>query len=50
LPLLPVELDGHRPTQGGHLPRPGQHTREVLVALGLEDEQFSTLAGARVIQ
>jgi len=50
LPLLPVELDGHRPTQGGHLPRPGQHTREVLEALGLTGEAINSLAGARAIQ
>jgi crotonobetainyl-CoA:carnitine CoA-transferase CaiB-like acyl-CoA transferase len=50
LPLLPVELDGHRPTQGGQLPRPGEHTREVLVALGLDGEQADSLAEARVIQ
>jgi crotonobetainyl-CoA:carnitine CoA-transferase CaiB-like acyl-CoA transferase len=50
LPLLPVELDGRRPTQGGYLPRPGEHTREVLEALGLDGEQVNSLAEARVIQ
>ena len=50
LPLLPVELDGQRPTQGGHLPRPGEHTREVLEALGLGAEQLGALVETRVIQ
>ena len=36
----------HRPTQGGHLPRAGQHTREVLEALGLDGEQIDSLAAS----
>jgi crotonobetainyl-CoA:carnitine CoA-transferase CaiB-like acyl-CoA transferase len=50
LPLLPVELDGRRPTQGGDLPRPGEHTREVLAALGLTADEIAALADARTIQ
>jgi crotonobetainyl-CoA:carnitine CoA-transferase CaiB-like acyl-CoA transferase len=50
LPLLPVELDGQRPTQGGELPGIGAHTREVLEALGVSSDQFATLADARIIQ
>jgi crotonobetainyl-CoA:carnitine CoA-transferase CaiB-like acyl-CoA transferase len=50
LPLLPVELDGQRPTQGGQLPRPGEHTREILEALGLARDEIASLADTRVIQ
>jgi len=50
LPLLPVELDGQRPTQGGDLPRPGEHTRAVLAALGLSNDEIAALADARAIQ
>ena len=50
LPLLPVELDGRRPTQGGTLPRPGEHTREVLAALGLPDAEITALVDTRVVQ
>lgn len=50
LPLLPVELDGRRPTQGGELPAVGAHTREVLEALGIAHSEIAALADARAIQ
>jgi crotonobetainyl-CoA:carnitine CoA-transferase CaiB-like acyl-CoA transferase len=50
LPLLPVELDGLRPTQGGALPQPGEHTRGVLGALGLDAQEIESLAADGVIQ
>jgi crotonobetainyl-CoA:carnitine CoA-transferase CaiB-like acyl-CoA transferase len=50
LPLLPVELDGARPTQGGALPRIGQHTNETLRALGVSDAEIARLKSAKVIQ
>jgi crotonobetainyl-CoA:carnitine CoA-transferase CaiB-like acyl-CoA transferase len=50
LPLLPVELDGHRPTAGGDLPSVGEHTRDVLLALGLETSEIDSLAADRAIQ
>ena len=50
LPLLPVELDGQRPTQGGALPAVGAHTREVLRSLGVADAEFDALAAGRAIQ
>lgn len=50
LPLLPVELDGRRPTQGGRLPRPGEHTHEVLGELGLDETELRSLAAAGAIQ
>ena len=43
LPLLPIELDGHRPTRGGSLPQPGEHTREVLLALGYGDAEIEQM-------
>jgi crotonobetainyl-CoA:carnitine CoA-transferase CaiB-like acyl-CoA transferase len=43
LPLLPVELDGRRPTRGGTLPRPGEHTVAVLRGLGYGDEEIGAL-------
>jgi crotonobetainyl-CoA:carnitine CoA-transferase CaiB-like acyl-CoA transferase len=50
LPLLPVELDGQRPTAGGELPSVGEHTRDVLLSLGLETAEIDSLAADRVIQ
>jgi crotonobetainyl-CoA:carnitine CoA-transferase CaiB-like acyl-CoA transferase len=50
LPLLPVELDGTRPTQGGTLPRIGQHTRAALLALGLTEAEIDRLQSENVIQ
>ena len=50
LPLLPVELDGHRPTAGGELPSVGEHTRDVLLSLGLETGEIDSLAADRTIQ
>jgi crotonobetainyl-CoA:carnitine CoA-transferase CaiB-like acyl-CoA transferase len=50
LPLLPVELDGARPTQGGTLPAVGEHTRETLAAIGVADAEIDRLSGAGVIQ
>ena len=50
LPLLPVELDGQRPTQGGTLPAVGAHTREVLRGLGVSDAEIDALAAGRAIQ
>jgi len=50
LPLLPVELDGQRPTQGGILPAVGANTREVLRGLGVADAEFDALAAGKAIQ
>jgi crotonobetainyl-CoA:carnitine CoA-transferase CaiB-like acyl-CoA transferase len=50
LPLLPVELDGARPTQGGTLPRVGQHTRAALLDLGLTGAEIDRLQSGNVIQ
>jgi crotonobetainyl-CoA:carnitine CoA-transferase CaiB-like acyl-CoA transferase len=50
LPLLPVEFDGARPTQGGTLPRVGQHTRAALLDLGLTRAEIDRLQSGNVIQ
>ena len=50
LPLLPVEIDGRRPTQGGALPRAGEHSREILRDLGVDESEIETLLGDRVVQ
>lgn len=50
LPLLPVELDGQRPTQGGQLPAVGAHTRAVLRGLGVADAELDALAAGKAIQ
>jgi len=49
LPLLPLELDGRRPTQGGILPAVGEHTREVLGGLGLAPAELDVLAADGII-
>ena len=50
LPLLPIELDGHRPSQGGRLPVAGAHTREILRNLGLSEQEVSDLRAAAVVE
>jgi crotonobetainyl-CoA:carnitine CoA-transferase CaiB-like acyl-CoA transferase len=50
LPLLPIEVDGIRPTQGGDLPRPGEHTNELLARIGLSAEDVARLRGARIVE
>ncbi len=49
LPLLPVALDGRRPTQGGNLARPGQHSFQVLDELGYSSEEIAVLVAEKVI-
>jgi len=49
LPLLPVELGGNRPSRGGALPRPGEHTLEVLRALGYSGTEIDALTIGRAV-
>jgi len=49
LPILPVALDGERPTRGGGLPRVGEHTRAVLAEAGFTDAEIDGLARDQVI-
>lgn len=43
LPILPIEMDGHRPSQGGHLAKPGEHTRDILAGIGLSADDIGAL-------
>jgi crotonobetainyl-CoA:carnitine CoA-transferase CaiB-like acyl-CoA transferase len=49
LPILPLQLNDARPTQGGTLPRIGQDTHAILAALGLTASDVAALEEARVI-
>ena len=49
LPILPIEMAGNRPTQRGHLARVGEHTLEVLSALGLSAADIAALESAGVV-
>jgi crotonobetainyl-CoA:carnitine CoA-transferase CaiB-like acyl-CoA transferase len=43
LPILPIEMDGRRPTAGGHLAKIGEHSAEVLRSLGYEPARIDAL-------
>ena len=49
LPILPIEMDGHRPSQGGTLARPGEHTDEVLSAVGYTVEEVRDFRSRQVV-
>jgi crotonobetainyl-CoA:carnitine CoA-transferase CaiB-like acyl-CoA transferase len=49
LPLLPVELDGRRPTQGGKLPGPGDDTRQLLLDLGYGEAEIEGFLAEGVV-
>ena len=49
LPLLPIEVDGHRPTRGGRLPKPGEHTRELLGRLGYGDAEIDQMIASKAV-
>ena len=49
LPLLPIEVDGHRPTRGGSLPKPGEHTRELLGRLGYGDAEIDQMIASKAV-
>ncbi len=49
LPILPIEMDGHRPTQGGTLARPGEHTDGVLSVVGYTAEQIRELRSRQIV-
>ena len=50
LPILPIQLNDERPTQGGALARIGEHTEEILAALGMTATDVAALQTARVIR
>ena len=43
LPILPIEMGGRRPTQGGSLAKIGEHSTEVLRSLGLGEAEIASL-------
>jgi crotonobetainyl-CoA:carnitine CoA-transferase CaiB-like acyl-CoA transferase len=49
LPRLPVEMDGHELGVRREAPRMGQHTREILRELGLDDRRIADLAQRQAI-
>jgi crotonobetainyl-CoA:carnitine CoA-transferase CaiB-like acyl-CoA transferase len=49
LPILPIEMDGHRPSQGGTLARPGEHTDEVLAAVGYAADQIRDFRSRQIV-
>ncbi|WP_029009317.1 CaiB/BaiF CoA transferase family protein [Azospirillum halopraeferens] len=49
LPALPVEFDGRRPGVYRDVPRAGQHTREVLADLGLDDAEIDGLSAEGIV-
>jgi len=49
LPALPIEMQGRRLGVHRHVPRAGQHTREVLGGLGYSPTQISALIEQGVV-
>ncbi|RYG14372.1 MAG: hypothetical protein EON92_02385 [Burkholderiales bacterium] len=49
LPILPLEMAGRRPTQGGNLPRAGEHTESILEQIGLTASDIQQMLAAGVI-
>jgi crotonobetainyl-CoA:carnitine CoA-transferase CaiB-like acyl-CoA transferase len=50
LPILPLQLNDARPTQGGALAQIGEHGQEILAALGLTTTDIAVLEAAGVIR
>ena len=48
LPILPIEMDGRRPSQGGMLARPGEHCDEILSDLGFDAAAVAELKARQV--
>ncbi len=49
LPRLPVEIDGRKPGLRREAPRVGEHTREILLAAGLGEDEVAALERQGVI-
>lgn len=49
LPILPIEMNGRRPTVGGKLAKVGEHTDEVLATLGVSAAEIASLREQKVV-
>jgi len=49
LPILPIEMGGLRPSQGGSLAKPGEHTDEVLSAIGFSRTDIEALRSNHIV-
>ena len=49
LPILPIEMDGRRPSQGGTLAKPGEHTDSVLAELGFAAAEIARLRDQKTV-
>ncbi len=49
LPILPIEMNGQRPTQGGFLAKPGEHGEAILRDLGFSPAQIEQLRGQKAV-
>lgn len=49
LPILPIEMGGLRPSQGGSLAKPGEHTDEVLAAIGFSRTDIDALRSNHIV-
>jgi crotonobetainyl-CoA:carnitine CoA-transferase CaiB-like acyl-CoA transferase len=49
LPILPIEMDGKRPTQGGRLASAGEHGDEILRELGLPAAEINDLRTRKIV-
>jgi crotonobetainyl-CoA:carnitine CoA-transferase CaiB-like acyl-CoA transferase len=49
LPILPIEMDGKRPSQGGSLASAGEHGEEILRGLGLADAEIADLRNRKIV-
>jgi crotonobetainyl-CoA:carnitine CoA-transferase CaiB-like acyl-CoA transferase len=50
LPILPIEMDGRRPTVGGSLAKVGEHTDEVLTSLGVTSSEIAALRARKAVE
>ena len=49
LPTLPLDIDGESPTMRLQPPQAGEHTDEILAALGYDTARITALRGANRI-
>jgi crotonobetainyl-CoA:carnitine CoA-transferase CaiB-like acyl-CoA transferase len=50
VPILPIEMDGHRLGVRLDLPKVGEHTREILAAIGCSNGEIDELSAAKVVR